>query len=230
MQEFTVQDRRTLSLCPLFRGLELDVLLPQLDGCCHDIQQGQFLIHEGEVMERVWIVLGGVLHAARLDVSGREFLYQQLLPSCLAGGEVSCTKRKTSPYSIYASSDSRLWSFSWSLVEDGKLSTELTLALVRNMLAFVSSQNIRKYYKIEALSVKGARERILKYLTAQATRTQSCNFYISMDREELASYLCINRSVLSHELKKMEKEGLLRFRKNHFILLGECCPPHLQQS
>ena len=34
----------------------------------------------------------------------------------------------------------------------------------------------------------------------------------------MANYLGITRSVLSHELKKMEKEGILKVRKNHFEL------------
>ena len=40
-------------------------------------------------------------------------------------------------------------------------------------------------------------------------------------QEELADFLCVNRSALSHELGKMEREGLIRFRKNEFTLLSE---------
>ena len=39
-----------------------------------------------------------------------------------------------------------------------------------------------------------------------------------LTQEQVANYLGINRSVLSHELKKMEKEGILKVRKNHFEL------------
>ena len=43
----------------------------------------------------------------------------------------------------------------------------------------------------------------------------------AITREELADFLCVNRSALSHELGKMEREGLIRFRKNEFTLLSE---------
>ena len=52
-------------------------------------------------------------------------------------------------------------------------------------------------------------------------RYKSREFDIDFNREPLASYLGLNRSVLSHELKKMENEGILTVRKNHFVIHEE---------
>ena len=65
------------------------------------------------------------------------------------------------------------------------------------------------------------RERVLVYLTMQAGKKGTSRFRIPFTREELADFLCVNRSALSHELGKMEREGLIRFRKNEFTLLSE---------
>ena len=219
METLTANDIKTLSRCPLFRNLDLEQLLPLLHGRISSFPEGHFLVHEGEKIERVWIVLSGTLHASHHTSTGREFLYQLLIPSYMAGGEIACTPRKTCPYSIYATCDCRLWSFAWSKVESKQLPFSLRFPMIQNMLTFISNQNIRKYYKIEALSVKSARERIMNYLTAQSKRSRSSSFYISMDREAMANYLCLNRSVLSHELKKMEADGLIKFYRNHFTLL-----------
>ena len=54
--------------------------------------------------------------------------------------------------------------------------------------------------------------------SVQQSRHKSSAFDIEFNREQMANYLGINRSVLSHELKKMEKEGILKVRKNHFEL------------
>ena len=59
---------------------------------------------------------------------------------------------------------------------------------------------------------------ITTFLTMQASRLQDTTFRISFSREELASYLCVNRSALSHELSVMQQEGLITFRKNVFTL------------
>ena len=224
MQNLTDADIKIIGRCPLFRNLDAEELIPTLHGFVSDIPEGTFLVQEGERIDRIWIVLSGTLHASHHTSTGREFLYQLLTPSFLAGGEIACTPRKTCPYCIYAASECSLWSFDWSKVESDQLSPELRMSLIQNMLNFISNQNIQKYYKIEALSVKSARERIMNYLTAQANRSNSSSFYISMDREAMANYLCLNRSVLSHELKKMEADGLLTFYRNHFTLLDHGSP------
>lgn len=224
MQNLTDNDIKMIHRSPLFRNLDAEQLIPSLHGRISSFSEGSFLVQEGERIDRIWIVLSGTLHASHHTSTGREFLYQLLTPSNLAGGEIACTPRKTCPYCIYTASPCRLWSFPWSNVESDQLPTVQRMSLIQNMLTFISNQNIQKYYKIEALSVKSARERIMNYLTAQSKRTNSSSFYISMDREAMANYLCLNRSVLSHELKKMEADGLLTFYRNHFTLLNHSKP------
>ena len=70
------------------------------------------------------------------------------------------------------------------------------------------------------VSQRGLRSRILIYLTMQAERRGANSFQIPFSREEMADFLCVNRSKLSHELSLMEQEGLIRFRKNCFTLLA----------
>ena len=172
-------------------------------------------------MDRLEILLTGTMRAVRLDADGSEFLYQQLYPGYLVAGEVACTPKRTSPYSVCTLEPCAVWRVPLERLEDPGLPVELRLALLGNLLHFVANQNIRKYYKIDALSVKSARQRILKYLVAQAGRSGSNTFTIPFDREAMANYLCLNRSVLSHTLKELEGEGVLTFRKNQFTLFSE---------
>ena len=91
----------------------------------------------------------------------------------------------------------------------------------RQLLTMLSQANMRKYNRLSMLCQRGLRDRILSYLTLQSVRREEGSFQISFSREELADFLCVNRSALSHELSLMEREGLIRFRKNRFTLLPE---------
>ena len=42
---------------------------------------------------------------------------------------------------------------------------------------------------------------------------------ILQSKTQLADYLQVDRSALSNELSKMQRDGLLSYHKNHFILL-----------
>ena len=83
----------------------------------------------------------------------------------------------------------------------------------------ISHDNIKKEYRLAILAQKGLRERIMTYLTMQADKRGSRKIKIPFSRDELASFLCVNRSALSHELSLMQQEGIIRFRKNEFELL-----------
>ena len=65
---------------------------------------------------------------------------------------------------------------------------------------------------------KSIRERLLSYLSEQAVEHGSAHFTIPFSRQQLADYLGVDRSALSNELSKMQRDGLLSFRKSEFTL------------
>ena len=71
------------------------------------------------------------------------------------------------------------------------------------------------------LSRRTLREKVLSYLGEQAAKQGSREFDIPFDRQKLADYLAADRSALSAVLGKLLREGVLTFRKHHFILHTE---------
>ena len=62
------------------------------------------------------------------------------------------------------------------------------------------------------------RAKIMSYLSAEAQRLGTCEFDIPFSRQQLADYLGVERSGLSLELGRMKKDGVLEYRKSHFLL------------
>ena len=59
------------------------------------------------------------------------------------------------------------------------------------------------------------------YLSNEAKRNKSNVFEIPFNRQDMADYLNIDRSAMSFELSKLQKEGFLNFDRNKFELLGK---------
>lgn len=51
-------------------------------------------------------------------------------------------------------------------------------------------------------------------------RSGSSSFTIPFNRQQLADYLNVDRSALSNELSKMQRDGLIQVERNRFVLLG----------
>ena len=81
-----------------------------------------------------------------------------------------------------------------------------------------AQKNLNLSRRIFYTSSKSIRGRLLSYLSDQATRTGSLEFEIPFNRQQLADFLGVDRSAMSNELGKMQKEGLLRVSKRYFCL------------
>ena len=53
----------------------------------------------------------------------------------------------------------------------------------------------------------------------EAYTVGSAEFSIPFNRQELADFLCVDRSAMSSELSKMSRDGLIRYEKSRFRLL-----------
>ena len=90
--------------------------------------------------------------------------------------------------------------------------------LTRNLLE-ESCRNALMYADREALlAPKRARDRLEAYLSQVWRETGALDFFIPFDQQQLADYLNLDRSVVSKELNKIKRDGLLWFSRNHFIL------------
>ena len=208
--------------CFLFRDMEkekVDSVVRRLDGRIRNYQKKEIVICEEDPVHEIGILLSGEICKVQYFPDGTEQMVQKLQKSYMVGLEIAVSLKKTSPYSMYASQPSTVYWFPVKYIEEsGVLEESERIFLYQRIGHFLANEDIRKYRKIEILSSRSVREKIEKYLKIQKIRYQSDEFDIEFNREQLASYLGLNRSVLSHELKKMEKEGMLKVRKNHFIL------------
>ena len=89
------------------------------------------------------------------------------------------------------------------------------------MVHIIADKNRDLIRKIEVISKRTIREKLLAYLSSQSQSQSSRYFEIPLSRTELADYLCVDRSALTRELAKMRSEGLIDFDKNCFRILEQ---------
>ena len=209
--------------CKLFRELPEDVIrrsiLPL--GKPQRFEKQAVVIDAQEYAGQFGIIAEGCIQITQLFTDGFTSLMNTLRPSYLLGADLICTETRRAPYYAVAAADSLVLFFPPELLlSPGALPEQEWMQVYRQLLTYIANENMRKHYRLAILSQRGVRNRVLTYLTMQAARQRTNSFQIPFSREELAAFLCVNRSKLSHELSLMEQEGLIRFRKNQFTLLS----------
>jgi len=74
--------------------------------------------------------------------------------------------------------------------------------------------------KIDCLSKRSTREKVLAYLNIQAALYGARRFNVPYTRQELADLLAVDRSAMCTELTRMQNDGLIRFERKRFELVG----------
>lgn len=212
-----------LQQCPLFSGIELqelEAMLGCLDARSVMLDKEQPVFREGDPADFVGVVLSGAVRVLRTDFYGNQTIVGQVEPGELFGEAFSCAGESKLPVSVIATQPSRV------LLLD--LRRVLTLCgnaclfhsrIVRNLVQVLAQKNLQLNRKLDIASRRSTRDKLMAYLTAQAKQQKSAQFTIPFDRQALADYLGVERSAMSAELSKLQKEGLLETRKNWFKLL-----------
>lgn len=91
-----------------------------------------------------------------------------------------------------------------------------TPKLAENLLNISARKNLALSSRSFQISPKTIRGRVLAYLNSISLQKGSKKFKIPFDRQQLADYLNLERTALSKELGKMQRDGLISVKRNHF--------------
>ena len=214
--------KNALENSKLFEGVpmsQIENVLPYLSVRRKKYKKGDIVILPNEQIGKIGIVMSGAFDSIHIGVEGEQSLISQFLPYMALAADVVATPSTTSPYLVEAAKEGEVaWIPANTILEEGFLGEGIRVQVLLNLLMILSNENVRRLHKIEILSYKQLRQRIIEFLHMWAKREGSNSYQLPLNREEMAKYLCVNRSALSHELSLMRSEGLISFRKNCFKL------------
>ena len=218
-QQFVQMLKESVLFSDLAEEVIVNEILPL--GTLQDITKDSYLIHFQERFDSVGIVVKGKINLMHIYGNGNYGIMGILEASELLGADLACTKSRISPYYAVAMQQSQAFFFPADMIlKSGMLREEIRSVILGKLLMFVADENMRKEYRLAILFQKGLRDRIMTFLTMQANKKGSMTFSVPFTRDEMASYLCVNRTCLSHELSLMEQDGLIKFHRNTFTLLN----------
>ena len=204
----------------LFAGLdgnELDSFLHAAKCRMDSFPRGAILHGQGDSVTAAGVLLSGKIKAYRLNRQGEENLQSVIGPGGMFGDMLMATDKGKSPVTVEAIEDARVLfvPFESIMAAPGEFGNQLRINLLHELSARYWALN----RKVRYLSERSLRGRIALFLLDAAKEQGGSTFTLSMTREAMSSLLGVNRSALSRELSRMEKNGLLAVYRGSFRLL-----------
>lgn len=207
----------------LFRGFsadELQELLPTIQAGIRKYHKGEAFVRAGAPVTSVGLLFSGGMTTLKKDSSGNFNLIKYSSPGDLFFAYFSF---QSSPVTVVSTAESVVLSFPVYRImsKNASLTDNQSARLLGNILQLTSEESLLYLQKVETLSYRSVRNRICNYLYQMSVKHSNQSFSVPFNREQMAQYLCVDRSVLSKELGKMRKEGLIQFERNHFEILND---------
>lgn len=217
------EEYKILEQVSLFKGIDssdYSSILNCLGMFITKYPKNKTIILAGEEITSLGIVLSGSVQVVRDDILGNRTLVAGLSEGDIFAESLACAGVKESPVSVYANEASTvLWISIKRIITTCSNVCSFHTRLITNLLNLLANKNLYLNQKMEFLSKRSIREKILSYLAFQKEISKTSSFLVPLNRNEMADYLCVDRSAMSRELSKLRDEGIIEYKKNKFNLL-----------
>jgi CRP-like cAMP-binding protein len=223
LQQNEKKYEKILQSCPLFDGVlpeELALLLDCLGAVEVWAEKGKTIRQEGDKAGDIGIVLSGAVQLSRQELDGKRSIVAHVTAGELFGEAFAFADGGVLPVTVTAEQDCLLM-----LLDSRRLSAccpnacQFHNRVIFNLLRISANKNKILHQKLQILSKRTTRERLLTYLQQQAMQSGARTFTIPYDRQALADFLEVDRSGLSVQIGKLCQEGVITCRKRTFCLL-----------
>ena len=218
MEDLTIKSK-------IFKNIErdqLEILLHCIDNFRKSYKKGEIILREGDSTEYLGIVLSGSVLVERSDLWGNNTILTVVLPGGIFAETYSILRNEQMMINVISNEDSEiLFLKTKDMLTSCEKACSFHNQLIKNLMRISAMKNLNLSRKILHTGPKTIRGKLLSFFSEWVKKENSLSFSIPYNRQQLADFLSVDRSAMSNELSKMQREGILEFKKNNFKILDE---------
>ena len=210
-----------LDKLPLFKDLSIDeteLFIKKTNSIIKNYESGTRILKTYEGNSNIGVIVKGEAQVISEDRMGNEVIGHRLQRGAIIGSTSAILAMESNLAAVEALTNIIvLWIPYRSLIGVGVKLGRIHGIVMKNFLEAFCMKNILMIQKIELLSQKSLRERVILYLLQREKSQQDSKIEVP-GRIQLAKELECNRSSLTRELKHMQDEGILICTAHHMQL------------
>jgi CRP-like cAMP-binding protein len=216
-------ETRLLQKTMLFQGMtdsEIAEALLTLQANEKRFKKGETILSAGGITERLGLILEGSVTIESNDMWGNRTIISHAGQGQLFAETYALLENEPLLVDVVANEICRVLFLRSGGIHKLQINpAPWVMKYVANLLTISAHKNLILSGRSFHTAPKTIRGRVMSYLNTLSLQKHSCEFDIPFDRQQLADYLNLERSALSKELGKMQRDGLTSGRKNHFVIL-----------
>ena len=193
-------------------------LLKILETSNFTYQRGVNIAYLFKDKESIGLVIDGSLDIIRIDYNGTRTIIETIYEDEILG--TSLTSLLSNDYEIITREDTKiLWLDYKVILGINDIKYTYYNQFIKNLLMIALEKNTLKNERIEILTQKTIRNKLLEYFRIEALKNRSKIIYLKSTWQDLADYLAIDRCAMTRELKNLKEEGFVSVKGRVITLL-----------
>ncbi len=164
---------------------------------------------------RVGVVQSGKISLIKIDANGGRTIFEQLREGGVFGDALGFARADASLYLLADEDCSVLYIDYEHIVKRCPNACTHHSTVVANLVKLMSEKTQALSEHLEILSRRTIREKLLAYFSMQAAKNRSAYFTLPFSQTSLADYVCVDRSAMVRELRRMHEEGLVEIERRN---------------
>lgn len=165
----------------------------------------------------IGVVLSGYMQIIRTDYNGNRTIIEELTENDVFGTTISSL---TTECEIITKEETKIVIIDFNnILNDVENNLSYYKQFIKNLLEIYTDKINKKNERIEILTKKTIRDKLLEYFKIVSKRNNSKKIYLTMTYIELADYLAVDRSAMTRELKNLAEEGFIERADKKITLL-----------
>lgn len=214
--------KKILSNTAVFKNIpdsDIELLLKTLSAKSKNYNKGELIFKEGQEADSIGLVLFGKVIIERSDAWGNNSIIGSVLPGSVFGEAYAVIPNEK--LRIFAKADEKT-EVLFLNIKNAIKNTDKNIPsyniFLTNLLLISAKKNLQLSRRILHTSQKTIRGRLMSYFSGYV-KEYGVSFSIPYNRRQLADYLNVDRSAMCNELSKMQKDGLIKYKKNNFNII-----------
>ena len=171
---------------------------------------GQTILTCGEQQDMIGVLLTGSAELIRLHPDGSRTVLETMDAGSVFGEELAFTGFCDGSAVIACREDCRILFMRYDqITKRCENACACHSQVVTNLFQLLSKKSLHLSRRVEVLSCRSIREKLLCFCRQQADLSGSASFPLPFSLSALAEYLSVDRSAMMRELKKMREEMLV---------------------
>lgn len=192
-------------------------LLKDLEAITYEFNKNEEILKKIRNRNFIGIITEGLIQIIKTDYNGNRTIIEELSENDIFGTRISSLANNE--YTVNTKDITKIIVIDYKQLIQSNNSNSYYNKFIKNILEIIIKTVNDKNDRIEILTKKTIRNKLLEYFKIVSTKNKSKNIYLPFTFTDLADYLAIDRSAMTRELKYLKEEGFIEIKNKRITLL-----------